>query len=404
MPTSTCPKCHAALRPDAVLCVSCGYNLSTGQQLKTRSVKQKSSKIRDDTLEEPIRRGGLFAGFPAITAAVFSLAVLLIGLGLFHSLLRWFVSGPGEARPDPESWAVVVGLIGICFLILVIPLCLISLVRAVRHLVGNWRREPGDRRAVAWSVLFLTASSALCYTILILPRQQKAAAENRKALWEAVSDGDPVKVQALLKAGVSVTNQDAQRGNLLHWGAIFGKGNRAVAEHLINAGVSPDLRDKHGRTPAYYAAEMGHAELAEYLLASSKEPEDLTMATLVTDARPLLNHVAAEGHLAVVRLLLARGAARAHLHLPDGQGRTPLHRAAKRKQVEMVDFLLANGADVQAVDAEGRTALHEGAEAGDLAVVRHLLAKGADKSAATKTGVRPLHLVKQSEELRGLLE
>src|SRR5688500_552666 len=38
----TCPHCQAAMAPNAVLCIECGFNLRTGQKLET--VKKSAKK------------------------------------------------------------------------------------------------------------------------------------------------------------------------------------------------------------------------------------------------------------------------------------------------------------------------------------------------------------------------
>lgn len=58
--------------------------------------------------------------------------------------------------------------------------------------------------------------------------------------------------------------------------------------------------------------------------------------------------------------------------------RTLLHYAAERNQVEIVKFLLSQGASFDTVDSDGQTAVHSAASAGSLEVLDHLVAVGAD--------------------------
>jgi ankyrin repeat protein len=76
----------------------------------------------------------------------------------------------------------------------------------------------------------------------------------------------------------------------------------------------------------------------------------------------------------------------------DNMGMTPLHVAAKNDHKDVADFLLANGADINAKDSNGEfTPL-------DLALscyhymdmVELLVAKGADVNAKSKQGLTPL--------------
>jgi ankyrin repeat protein len=79
----------------------------------------------------------------------------------------------------------------------------------------------------------------------------------------------------------------------------------------------------------------------------------------------------------------------------DEEGRTPLMLAAGRGDLEAVQTLLAQGAEVNAADARGFTALFHACYNGDEdrgypEVVRALLEAGADKEATIGYGVRPL--------------
>ena len=58
-------------------------------------------------------------------------------------------------------------------------------------------------------------------------------------------------------------------------------------------------------------------------------------------------------------------------------GSTPLHYAALRKDVRFVEFLLANGAEVNRVNNFGETPLHWAVKAGREQVVSLLLESGA---------------------------
>jgi cytohesin len=74
-------------------------------------------------------------------------------------------------------------------------------------------------------------------------------------------------------------------------------------------------------------------------------------------------------------------------------GATLLHEAAQYGQLEMVDFLLAHGADLQATDAGKATALHFAADADNgQKVVEDLIRRGADVKARTRGGWTPLHV------------
>ena len=64
---------------------------------------------------------------------------------------------------------------------------------------------------------------------------------------------------------------------------------------------------------------------------------------------------------------------------------TPLHDAVSRGHKEVIELLIAKGADVNAKDSTfGRTLLHIAAREGHKEIVELLLAKGVDVNAKDK--------------------
>jgi len=125
-------------------------------------------------------------------------------------------------------------------------------------------------------------------------------------------------------------------------------------------------------------------------------------AAMNIGATPLL--VASQnGHLEVVRELLARGAA---VDAADNRGFTPLYIASREGHVEVVRELLARGAAADTTNSKGFTPLYTASELGHVEVVRELLAQGAAVGTATKKGWTPLLTASQEghvEVVRELL-
>jgi uncharacterized protein len=117
----------------------------------------------------------------------------------------------------------------------------------------------------------------------------------------------------------------------------------------------------------------------------------------VNEGAPSLNtetalmRAAANGHSEVVQLLLARGADPNVRHTGIGQlqGRTALLFAVDNQQAEVVALLLDAGADVNVKDALGETALTLALERARLDVARLLVNRGADVNARNRFG-RPV--------------
>jgi hypothetical protein len=86
---------------------------------------------------------------------------------------------------------------------------------------------------------------------------------------------------------------------------------------------------------------------------------------------------------------------------------TPLHAAIAKRNVDVMQLLLAHGADVTALDDAGSTPLHEASRGGRLTMMELLLDRNVDVNAQDNVGTTPLHLASREGELevaRALLQ
>jgi ankyrin repeat protein len=117
-------------------------------------------------------------------------------------------------------------------------------------------------------------------------------------------------------------------------------------------------------------------------------------AAVITALHAEVAEAAMRGDVAGLKTLVAR---RADVNLPQGDGMTALHWAARRNSIEAATMLLAAGADVKAATRIGRyTPLHLAAQEGADGVMRLLLGRGAEAGAVTTTGAVPLHFAAAS--------
>ena len=160
------------------------------------------------------------------------------------------------------------------------------------------------------------------------------------------------------------------------------------ARLLLSAGAKVDDRGRCGKTNLMYAVSCNHTAMTLWLLANNADPN----ATDDFGDTPLI--VAAEsGAAECVRLLLESGAP------PDYEsestGSTAISSAANP---QVVQVLVAAGADINTVAGDGYHLLKSAAEAGDVKFVRALLKMGAEVD-TTSTGATALHTAVQWDQL-----
>ena len=98
--------------------------------------------------------------------------------------------------------------------------------------------------------------------------------------------------------------------------------------------------------------------------------------------------------LDIVELLLARGA---QPNMKNETGATALIIAARNNHAAITQALLRRGATVNATDRQGRTALMHAAEMGHAVTVRTLLSNGADPRLANNKGWTALKYAAQGK-------
>jgi len=114
----------------------------------------------------------------------------------------------------------------------------------------------------------------------------------------------------------------------------------------------------------------------------------------------LLHWAAEEGRLAILEFLLANGA---KVDAKDNTGETALYYAAGCLNPAVTELLLANGAKADAKDTDGTTPLHNAATGDNPAVVELLLANGAEVDARDTIGMTPLHCASDKPAVAKLL-
>ena len=212
---------------------------------------------------------------------------------------------------------------------------------------------------------------------------------------------------------------------------LIARNNRdtALIQHLIRKGLSPDARDKDGRTPLMYASASNDLPVVQLLARSANDLEARDKK-----GRTAFTWAVSQNRLEVVEFLLQKGAAvntldkkgnslafyllqahardaeafeaklaslrRAGLQFDRTQhdGNTLLHLAAQDNDLALLKRLEEFNIDINTRNNEGYTALHLAAMSGkDAAILKYLVGRGADIAAKTDFEETAYDLAKENE-------
>lgn len=207
--------------------------------------------------------------------------------------------------------------------------------------------------------------------------------------------------KALIEAGADLDFADPDGATALVIAII--NAHYEFAALLLQAGADPNVVDHEaGMGPLYAAVDMHRLAVGH----GRGNPTQIGMLTSVDTARTLLAH-GADPNAELKAPIMQRQHTMGDTAL--GEGATPLLRAAKSGDIEMIDVLLAAGADPMATMPNGTTALmfaaglgwrngsplapsyDQGSEAEAVATIDRLLALGLDIDAADAEGNTALH-------------
>ncbi|OWS68884.1 ankyrin repeat domain-containing protein [Polynucleobacter campilacus] len=165
---------------------------------------------------------------------------------------------------------------------------------------------------------------------------------------KAAKFDDVSEVKALLKKGLNPNTVDVNGSPMLVL-AIREKSPKVIDLLLGDKNIDVDLSDKNGETPLMMASIDGNLPLVK---------------TLVIGHKAQLDHI----------------------------GWTPLHYACAKGQLEVSQFLIANGAIVDSMSLGNTTPLMMAVQSGNEQLVKLLLDKGADLQLRNSQGLTAIDI------------
>jgi uncharacterized protein len=252
--------------------------------------------------------------------------------------------------------------------------------------------------AIEVSLTLFAAVDANCIDLATKLLDQGASVDARdrlgaRPLSHAARSGHLQMVDLLLARGAPIDARNLAGATALYFAA---EGSHiSIAQRLMERDADVKLTGRSGISPIAAAAYAGNDVIVEALLArgaDERAPDET--------GKPPIIYAAAGARLDIVKRLLARNIDINARYSNDltllmwASG--PDEKAPEAQAVQVISYLLDAGAHIDDRDDRGRTALMIAAEGGHEEIVNLLMARGADASLKDKAGKRAADLTRLS--------
>ncbi len=194
----------------------------------------------------------------------------------------------------------------------------------------------------SFKLFFAVNVATLCFASSLFAQ----TADQIDDFTKAAKFDDVSEVQSLLKAGVSPNTLDP-KGNPMLIVAIRDKSKKVTDLLLANPSTNVNLANKSGENALMMAAFDGDLPTVKMLVLEKK-------ASVNKRGWAPIHYAATNGHLQIVQFLMAHGA-KVNAYSPSET--TPLMMAIGSGNDDLIKYLLDNGADLSLRNHEGYTAI-----------------------------------------------
>jgi ankyrin repeat protein len=193
-----------------------------------------------------------------------------------------------------------------------------------------------------FKLTFAANAVILCFSTTLLAQ----TADQIDDFTKAAKFDDVSEARSLLKAGISPNTLDP-KGNPMLIVAIRDKSKKVTDLLLANPATNVNLANKSGENPLMMAAFDGDLATVKMLVLEKK-------AAVNKQGWAPIHYAATNGHLQIVQFLLAHGA---KVDALSPSETTPLMMAVGSNNDDLIKYLLDNGADLSLRNHEGYTAI-----------------------------------------------
>ncbi|CAE7884568.1 ANK3 [Symbiodinium sp. KB8] len=252
--------------------------------------------------------------------------------------------------------------------------------------------------------------------LVVTPCLTKMSAQDFEEMHRAVCVGDVHRLEAVLQKGHDPDAKDTEHRTALHK-AAFGTAalhsriaKAGCALLLIEARAGLDIKDSVGSTPLHIALNEKNLQVAGLLIEaragldikdsdgstpvqSALKEKNLELAGLLISAGAGISGAQREafepGNLEVANFMLQAGI---DVNEPGDDGRTPLHWVCRCGHLMVLQVLLEARASMNVTDSRNATPLFLAADSGKVDTVQMLIQGEADLNQATASGTNALQI------------
>jgi ankyrin repeat protein len=204
----------------------------------------------------------------------------------------------------------------------------------------------------------------------------------------------------LVQAGANINIQDRKKRTPLHYAAI--ENSILVTHMLLESKCEGLVKDILGKTPLDYAIENEHFDIVHLIRQATGATAETEKANVKKKRVLSVWEAARKGDLDSVKMYFNKNdyTVKSVNKEQFGHERTLLHCACATGKLHVVEYLIGQGADTNALDKYKRTPLFLAARNDEYAAIKTLLSNGCDPALADRKGRTAADIAEEMENFR----